>query len=149
MARFTTLLIALSFCMSTLHAQSRSQMDNTIELGFRVSSSEDHSVSLDGIIPFASNSVHANLFLGDGLGTALVYDLKLHLLEGFYGYLGGGGGTNIGDEFSLVILGEIGFGYAFYELPLSLSLDYRPQIDLINGDDFDIAGVGFNIRYRF
>ena len=147
MNRLLTLLVVFTFGLSSLHAQGR--MDNTLELGFRISSSEDHAVSLDAIIPFASNSVHANLFLGDGLGTALVYDLKLHLIEGFYGYLGGGGGTNIGDEFSLVILGEIGFGYAFYELPLSLSLDYRPQIDLINGDDFDIAGVGFNIRYRF
>lgn len=79
------------------------------------------------------------------------------VLEGdFNWYAGVGGGLgsydnnriNDGDETFVVAAGNIGIEYSF-DIPLMLSLDFRPELGFgnINDDlDFDIA---LGIRYQF
>ncbi len=52
--------------------------------------------------------------------------------------------------FGLGIAGQFGLEYNFGEVPLQLSLDWRPSWAIIpSGRGFGYQGVGFGIRYRF
>lgn len=50
--------------------------------------------------------------------------------------------------FPVFILGQIGIEYNF-NIPLRLSLDYRPAFQLSSGSGFVGDGVGLGIRYKF
>ena len=86
------------------------------------------------------------------LGLAGVYqwvwDLSA-LGDGFKWYAGVGAVLGIyEDDFALGAAGNIGIEYNF-NIPLQISLDYRPTFYLIPGTDFCSTGVGLGIRYRF
>ena len=42
-----------------------------------------------------------------------------------------------------------GLEYTFKNLPMAISLDYRPQINLLNKPIFNFSGVGLGIKYTF
>ena len=50
--------------------------------------------------------------------------------------------------FSVGILGQVGIDYKF-EIPLNISLDYRPGIYLLNGFNASVDGICISARYRF
>jgi hypothetical protein len=51
--------------------------------------------------------------------------------------------TNIGAA------GIIGLDYNFPNIPLNLSLDWKPELNLIEKIGFEASTVGFSVRYRF
>jgi len=81
-----------------------------------------------------------------------VWDLS-SLADGFNWYLGAGAqagyysysGTN---GLPLSILGQVGIEYNF-NIPIRLSLDYRPAFQLNNGSAFVGDGIALGVRYRF
>lgn len=95
----------------------------------------------------------------DGFKVAGLHQWVWNIDGGFNWYAGAGGGLGIYDfdlpgnngnetETFIFAAGNIGIEYDF-EIPLLLSLDFRPEIGFgdINDDlDFDIA---FSIRYQF
>jgi hypothetical protein len=87
-----------------------------------------------------------------------VWDLS-DLADGFNWYAGVGAGigsynfnyainTHSPSDFSIGVLGQIGIEYRF-EIPLTLSLDYRPGIYLVPSFNGSYDGICIGARYRF
>jgi len=67
-------------------------------------------------------------------------------LQWFYGgggYVGFGGDTNVGG------MGIIGLDYKFNNAPLNLSLDWKPELNIISDINFEPAAIGFSARFTF
>lgn len=67
-------------------------------------------------------------------------------LQWFYGgggYVGFGGDTNVGG------MGIIGLDYKFTNVPLNLSLDWKPELNIISDINFEPAAIGFSARFTF
>jgi len=87
-----------------------------------------------------------------------VWDLS-DLADGFNWYAGVGAGigsynfnyatnTHAPSDFSLGVLGQVGIEYRF-DIPLTLSLDYRPGIYLVPSFNGSYDGICIGARYRF
>lgn len=93
----------------------------------------------------------------DALKLTGLYQWVFPLGDGFNWYAGAGGGVTSfsgkndnaeSNNTSLFIAGDIGIEYAF-DIPLMLSLDFRPEIgnnDFTNNTSFDVA---LSVRYQF
>lgn len=123
------------------------------EIGIRLGSFSNSNVAIDGIVNFDDHTrVHGDITFGNGIGANLLYDFKVKPLNksnpNFQYYLGAGVGAFIGDPFILGINGETGIEYLFKKTPITLGLDWRPQLNIITKTSLEILGFGFNIRYR-
>jgi hypothetical protein len=123
------------------------------ELGIRVGDVLGNNVAVDALFSLGEFSrVHADLSFGnDGVGIEALYDFFYRPLgaEAFNWYIGAGPSMRIDDPFYLGFSGEIGLDYHFVEVPLSLSLDWRPTFWLIEETDIRAGGFGLNVRYVF
>lgn len=70
-------------------------------------------------------------------------------------YAGAGGGIGSWDRdkydkgFSLGALVQVGVEYTFSNIPLLLSLDYRPGFYFLPEGRFDFRGIAVGVRYCF
>ena len=65
-------------------------------------------------------------------------------------YLGGGVfGGDWNDRFSIGVAAVAGLEYTFRDLPLNLSLDWKPMLNLYADLEPDWLDFGLSIRYRF
>ena len=111
-----------------------------------------NNIAIDGVIDWKESRLHGDISFGDGVGIEVIYDFivkPINDLPDFYYYLGIGATTLLHDDFELGAAGEIGIEYRFPNAPLSLSLDYRPSIIIIETTDFHWDGLGLNFRYVF
>ncbi len=126
---------------------------NDFEVGFRLILDSEVDVFLDMAKPLkGTKRLHGDLSFDGGVGINLLLNWQYGLtndnaLQFYYGF---GGGTFIGDPFLLAAVGEVGVEYRF-DIPLSLSMDYRPNINIIKDSGMDaITDIfGINVRYRF
>lgn len=51
--------------------------------------------------------------------------------------------TNFGAQ------GVVGLDYKFVNLPLNLSLDWKPELNLVSDINFEPAAIGFTARFTF
>jgi hypothetical protein len=123
------------------------------ELGLRFGDVLGNNVAIDGVFALGEFSrVHGDLSFGDrGVGIEALWNFIYRPLgeEAFHWYAGVGPSLLIGDPFVLGVSGEIGLEYTFREVPISLSLDWRPRIDIVETTDFRPGGFGLNVRYVF
>lgn len=160
---FVLTVIALGF---TLASNAQDIADNAI--GLRLGDSDGFGAEISYQRALGENN-RLELDLGlrsgnnfDGFKLAGLYQWVWQLDGDFNWYAGAGGGIasysfdNIPDGFDdsetfVFVAGDIGIEYNF-DIPLQLSLDFRPEIGFgnrafDNNDlDFDIA---LGIRYRF
>ncbi len=155
---FLLSLITFAFTFTT-NAQDIS--DHAIGLrlgsndGLGAAISYQHALSdsnrLEGTLGWRnSNNFSALKFTG-------LYQWVFPLSDGFNWYAGAGGGITSfsgkgdnteSDGTGFFIAGDIGVEYAF-EIPLMLSLDFRPEIgnnNFTNNTSFDVA---LSVRYQF
>lgn len=76
-----------------------------------------------------------------------VWDLSA-LATGFNWYTGVGGALGINNGLGLGVLGQLGIEYNF-NIPIQLSLDWRPTFYLIPGTHFGYDGIALGVRYKF
>jgi hypothetical protein len=62
-------------------------------------------------------------------------------------YAGFGPALYLGDDFRFGAAGEVGAEYAFSDVPITIGLDFRPYLFLIEETEFR-AGFGLNVRWR-
>lgn len=67
-------------------------------------------------------------------------------LQWFYG---GGGYVSFSDDRVLGAMGIIGLDYKFQRIPLNISLDWKPELNLVKQVDFEAATVGLGVRFVF
>jgi hypothetical protein len=121
------------------------------ELGLRFGHLNGNNVALDAIFSTGKYSrVHADVSFGNnGLGLDALWnpiyddisDTNLKLYAGF------GPSVYLADNFRLGAAGEVGIEYAFSEVPITLGLDYRPYLFLVEVTEFR-SGFGLNARWR-
>jgi len=141
-----SLLIVVAFAMN-INAQSK--VTDHLELGVRLGAFGDGGAAVDVAFPMWGNRIHGDVgFYSDAMGVAAFYDWSFPIAEGFSFYPGVGADMVIGSDFVLGIGGELGFEYAF-KIPLTIGMDWRPTIRLIDGSGFGSDSFGLNIRYRF
>ncbi|MFN9326917.1 MAG: hypothetical protein ACK6A5_16185 [Flavobacteriales bacterium] len=128
------------------------RMSTAKELGIRFGDVLGNSVAVDGLFQVGEFSrVHADLSFGDGVGIEALYDFLYRPLgaDGFHWYVGAGPSMLIDDPFYLGFSGELGLDYHFDQVPISLSLDWRPTFWIIEKTSFRAEGFGLNVRYCF
>ena len=96
--------------------------------------------SLEGIVSFGSRFGLGGLFEVNNMTT-------VQGLNWFYG-----GGAYVGFENGDTYLGPtgiIGLDYKFPNIPLNLSLDWKPELDFIPAINFVPDAFGFSARFTF
>jgi hypothetical protein len=143
-----TFFVVCFFSAASLHAQ-----DYKVGLGIRFSDAS----------PTLSNSVSVKYFLNesnaiDGLvsfggsrfGIGGLYEIHtpLNATPGLKWYYGGGGyvGFQSHDTY-LGPTGVIGLDYKFQNIPLNLSLDWKPELDIIPRINFVPDAFGLTARF--
>jgi len=120
------------------------------EIGMRLGDMSGNNVAIDGLIEMEAARVHADVSFGNGVGIVVVYDFiyrPIVELPDFYYYLGAGITTLLVSDYELGAVGEAGIEYRFPKSPLTISLDYRPAIIVLEKSDFHWNGFGLNLRY--
>ena len=81
-----------------------------------------------------------------------IYQWVWNIVSNLNWYAGAGAslGAHFGDNagFGLGILGQIGLEWTFNPVPIKLSVDLRPQVDVFGSSHFGFAGA-LGIRYVF
>lgn len=98
-----------------------------------------------------NNAIEGIVSFGDGISICGLYEIhkpiateNLQWFIGFGGYVGFNNSTsNIGGA------GIVGLDYKFPLIPLNLSLDWKPELNLISKVGFESSAVGFSARFTF
>lgn len=111
-----------------------------------------NNIGVDATIPIKDKRLHTSVGFGDNVGVDVIYDFALASMfrsPDLRYYAGIGLTTLFASDFKLGVMGEVGIEYGFPRTPISISLDYRPAIIIIDKMDFIYGNFGFNVRYRF
>jgi len=106
---------------------------NRLELNLGLNSFEQHS-------PFIVSGAYQ-----------WVWDLSSQLAPGFKWYAGAGAALGLNNsDFYLWAVGNVGIEYNFNKIPLQLSLDWTPAIEITpSHGDFGTNGIRLAVRYKF
>jgi hypothetical protein len=71
--------------------------------------------------------------------------------QGLKWYYGLGGSIRFPRQGNIVVAadGILGLEYTFPGAPINLSLDWKPAVEFINGNEFYPSGFGFAVRFVF
>ena len=144
---FTLLLIAGISIFYSASAQ-----DYKSALGIRLSSNA----------PVVNNSITFKYFLnqkaaleglltiGDPVAIGILYEIHNPINQpGLKWFYGGGGYVGFSGASNLGAMGIIGLDYKFTNIPLNLSLDWKPELNLVSDINLEPAAVGFTARFTF
>ena len=144
---FTVLLIAGIGIFYSASAQ-----DYKSALGIRLSSNApvvNNSISFKYFLNQKA-AIEALLTIADPVAIGALYEIHMPInqpgLKWFYGgggYVGFSGNTNLG------AMGIIGLDYKFTNIPLNLSLDWKPELNIVSDINFEPAAIGFSARFTF
>lgn len=153
---FLLLLAALSFSLTikaqTEESSSGSSSSYKDAIGIRLGSSVPaikNGITYKHFI--GNNAIEGILSFGDGVGICGLYEIhkplstqNLQWLIGFGGYVAfNNSNSNVGAA------GIIGLDYKFSQVPLNLTLDWKPELNIISKVGFEASGVGFSARFTF
>ena len=132
-------------------------------IGVRLSSAQamvNNSITLKHFLTERS-AVEALFSFGDPLSLGALYEIHKPLsTEGLQWFYGGGGyigfvktynpnknrnetDANFGAQ------GVVGLDYKFANLPLNISLDWKPELNLVSDINFEPGAIGFSARFIF
>ena len=98
-------------------------------------------------MPFSSNCSSASF---DPVAIGLLYERFLPLgTQGLRWYFGGGAYGAFHKENTMGAMGIIGLDYTFHNVPLNLSIDWKPELNLVRSVNFEAATVGLSLRFVF
>jgi hypothetical protein len=132
-------------------------------IGVRLSSAQamvNNSISFKHFLNERS-AIEALFSFGDPLAIGALYEIhKPFSTEGIQWFYGGGGYLGFVKTFNpnknrnetdvnLGAQGVLGLDYKFVNLPLNLSLDWKPELNLVSDINFEPAAIGFTARFTF
>jgi hypothetical protein len=157
-------IIVSVFCLFAIGlVTSVSAQDYKTALGVRLSNAApmvNNSITLKHFIN-QSTAVEALFSFGEPLALGALLELHKPLsTPGLQWFYGGGGylafvksfnttknrdetNTNFGAQ------GVVGLDYKFANVPLNLSLDWKPELNIIGDINFEPAAIGFTARFTF
>lgn len=120
------------------------------EIGLRFGDMYENNIGIDATVPIKDKRIHASVSFGSNVGVEALYDFAMESIfrsPDFRYYVGVGLTTLFASEFKLGVVGELGLEYGFPRTPLSIGLDYRPAIIVLEKMDFTYGNFGLNVRY--
>lgn len=147
----TGIILAMFFLLIAGAGDVNAQSYKTA-LGIRLSSNDaivNNSISLKY---FFSNTTAVEGLLSFGDPVALGVLIEKHKPTGpaglsfFYGggaYIGFGSDKNIGAQ------GVLGLDYKLPTIPLNLSVDWKPELNIVKEAVFEPSAVGASVRFTF
>ena len=146
-----TLAIAVLFSM-IVFGQNESCYKNA--LGVRLGSSVPTVKSGITYKHFLSNNnaLEGVLSFGDGTSICALYEIHkpINGVENLQWFIGAGGYVGFNNSSSnLGAAGIVGLDYRFATIPLNISLDWKPEFNIISKVGFEASGVGFSARFTF
>lgn len=153
---FASLFVATLFFTHTASAQYKTA------LGVRLSSTAmvNNSISLKHFLTETS-AVEALFSFGEPLALGALYEVHKPVgTAGIQWYYGGGGYLGFAKTFNTAknknetdvnfgAQGVVGLDYKFADLPLNLSLDWKPELNIVSDINFEPAAIGFTARFVF
>jgi hypothetical protein len=132
-------------------------------LGVRLSSSsamQNNSISIKQFIT-ERTAIEGLFTFGDPLALGALLEFHKPLAPAGLTYFYGAGGyigfvktvntntqkTSTDPNFGAQ--GVIGLDYKFSGIPLNLSLDWKPELNIVNDINFEPAAIGFTARFTF
>lgn len=152
----TAAIFLLVTCFGVVHSKAQGYRT---ALGIRLSSSG----------PAVNNAVSFKYFMNDKTAIEALFSfsdpvaigglLEIHKpiastegLRWFYGagaYIGFENNKQSTTRNLMGAQGVVGLDYKFTNLPLNLSLDWKPELNIIDDINFEPAAIGFSIRFTF
>jgi len=132
-------------------------------VGIRLSPSSayvNNSATLKHFINERS-AVEAIVSFGDPFAIGALYEIhKPFQTEGLQWFYGVGGYLAFVKEYNPNTMknetdanfgaqGVVGLDYKFSNLPLNLSLDWKPELNLVSDIAFEASGIGLSVRFTF
>jgi hypothetical protein len=155
-------LIVLASFLTVVVLTASAQSYKTA-IGVRLSSSQamvNNSISLKHFLNERS-AIEALFSFGDPLAIGALYEVhKPFSTEGLQWFYGGGGYLGFVKSYNpnkdknetdvnLGAQGVLGLDYNFANIPLNLSLDWKPELNLVSDINFEPAAIGFTVRFTF
>jgi hypothetical protein len=132
-------------------------------LGVRLSSSQamvNNSITIKHFFNERS-AIEGLLSFGDPLAIGALYEVhRPFSTEGLQWFYGGGGYLGFVKSWNpnkqknetdanIGAMGVVGLDYKFMNIPLNLSLDWKPELNLVSDIHFEPAAIGFSARFTF
>lgn len=132
-------------------------------LGVRLSSaaaSVNNSISIKQFIS-ANTAIEGLFSFGDPLALGVLLEKHKPLSsEGLRYYYGAGGYLSFPKTYNpnkqknevdvnFGAQGIIGLDYKFVNVPLNISLDWKPELNIVSDINFEPAAIGFTARFTF
>lgn len=110
-----------------------------------------------------NNSVSLKHFLNDrtaldvlftfsdpvAIGALVAIHKPISETEGLKWYYGGGPYVSFGSKTNFGAQGVLGLDYKFSNIPLNLSLDWKPELNIVSDINFEPSAIGFTVRFTF
>lgn len=160
------LTVLCLFAMTSANAQENSGPGTSgykTSLGVRLSSSSamvNNSVSIKHFIN-DKMAIEGLFSFGDPLALGAMVELHKPLAsEGLSWFYGGGGYVSFVKKVNTTTLktttdpnfgamGVVGLDYKFANIPLNISLDWKPELNIVSDINFEPAAIGFTARFTF
>jgi hypothetical protein len=144
----------LLICLISITALSSKSQSYTTAAGIRLGPNSAAITSGFTVKHFLNEktAVEGILGINDGVGICGLYELHFPIesvtnLQWFAGpgaYIAFRNSTT-----SFGAAGIIGLDYKFEELPLNLTIDWKPELNIISQVAFESSGIGISVRYTF
>ncbi len=145
------LFSAVLFCISSV-ALSQDGAGYSTAIGVRLGPSVPAIKSGITIKHFlGNNAIEGIISFGDGVGICGLYEIHKPLAaENLQWFIGAGGYVGFNNSTSNIgAAGIVGLDYKFSAIPLNLSLDWKPELNIISKVGFEASTVGFSARFTF
>ncbi|MEO6548589.1 MAG: hypothetical protein ABIN94_11340 [Ferruginibacter sp.] len=114
---------------------------SAITPGFTVKHFLDEQHAIEGI-----------LGINDGVGLCGLYEWHKPIpsVEHLQWFIGAGGYAASRSKTTYIgAAGIVGIDYKFQEIPLNISIDWKPELNILTNVGFEASGVGFSARFTF
>lgn len=157
------LLFAFLLMAGISSSTAVSAQDYKTALGVRLSSSAamvNNSVTFKQFIS-DKTAIEALFSFGDPLALGAILEFHKPLTPAGLSYYYGAGGyisfiknTNVNtgkttSDPNFGAQGVVGLDYKFSNVPLNLSLDWKPELNIVSDINFEPAAIGFTARFTF
>ncbi len=144
-------------------ANQSSAQDYKTALGVRLSSSnamQNNSISIKQFIS-ERTAIEGLFTFGDPLALGALIEFHKPLSAAGLTYFYGAGGyiaflktVNVttqktSTDANFGAQGVIGLDYKFNNIPLNISLDWKPELNIVSDINFEPAAIGFTARFTF
>jgi hypothetical protein len=152
--KFTMKKVILFSCLIAMFSFTASAQDYTKAIGIRLGpNSANVTAGFTGKYFLNEKAaVEGIIGINNGLGICALYELHFPIdAVSHLSWFAGGGGyiafrsstTSVGGA------GIVGLDYKFEEIPLNVSLDWKPELNLISRIAFESSGIGLSARFTF